>query len=120
MPADCAASSRLMPSSALAIARMRRAMRASLSALASLCSTLGVRSRRIDSADMLPSSESITEGDHEPDLDGIPQRPQESGVPSDGITPQSLFRPAPIDESLPELLGIDLPCCSGMRSPLLA
>src|SRR5215467_2970389 len=89
MPADCAASSRLMPSSALAIARMRRAMRPSLSALASLRSTLGVRSRRIDSADMLPSSESITEGDHEPDLDGIPQRPQESGVPSDGISPSS-------------------------------
>ena len=39
MPADRAASSRLMPSSALAIARMRRATRVSASAFASLRST---------------------------------------------------------------------------------
>ena len=57
MPAAWAASSRLMPSSALAIARMRRATRVSLSPLASLRSTVGVRSLRISSAAMMPSVE---------------------------------------------------------------
>src|SRR4029434_9648656 len=80
MPAACAAASRLMPSSALAIARMRRVMRASLSPLASLRSTVAVRSRRIDSADILPSIESMAGENHEPGADGILPRPQESGV----------------------------------------
>src|SRR5262245_36007628 len=86
MPAARAASSRLMPSSALAIARMRRVMRASLSPLARLRSTLGVRSRRIDSADILPSIESMVGGNHEQDADGILQREQQSGEATVGIT----------------------------------
>jgi hypothetical protein len=47
MPALAAASARLMPPSALAIANRRRAIRASVSALASFRSTAGVRSLRI-------------------------------------------------------------------------
>jgi hypothetical protein len=61
-------------------------MQASLSPFASLRSTAGVRSRRIDSADILPSIESIQGGNHEPGADGIPQRPQESGVPTVGMS----------------------------------
>src|SRR6185295_15096822 len=47
MPAHFAASARLMPSSALAIPNRRREMRASGSDLASLRSTVDVRSLRI-------------------------------------------------------------------------
>ena len=55
---------RLMPSSALAMASMRRPMRASGSARASLRSTAAVRSRRIESARICPPSKSTMQGNH--------------------------------------------------------
>jgi hypothetical protein len=57
--------------------------------LASLRSTVGVRSRRIDSADILPSIESMAGENHEPGADGIPQR-RESGVSTGGMRPARL------------------------------
>ena len=47
----------------------------------------GVRSRRIESADILPSIESLAAGNHESRADGIPQRPLESGVSTGGMFP---------------------------------
>ena len=85
MPADLAAASRLMPSSALAMASMRRPMRASGSAFASLRSTAGVRSRRIESAHILPTIESTTQGSHTHEVQGTSRRQHESGVSADGI-----------------------------------
>jgi hypothetical protein len=67
-------------------------MRASLSPFATLRSTIGLRSRRIDSADILPSIESMVAANHEPGADGIPQPPQESGVSTDGISRQFRLR----------------------------
>src|SRR5258706_13666524 len=85
LPADTAAASRLMPERALAIASMRRATRASGSVFASLRSTAGVRSRRIESADILPSIESMTTGNHDLAAQGIALRQHESSLSTDGI-----------------------------------
>ena len=61
-------------------------MRASLSIFASLRSTVGVRSRRIDSANIFPSKRIMAGGNHEPSPYGIPQRPHESVISTGGIT----------------------------------
>jgi hypothetical protein len=61
-------------------------MRASGSAFASLRSTAGVRSRRIESARILPSIESTMQGNHTHEAQGISRRQHESGVSADGMT----------------------------------
>ena len=64
---------RSMPQSALAIASMRRAMRASPSALASFRSTTAVRSLRISSPAIPTSIEARGRGNHDPTAKGIPR-----------------------------------------------
>src|SRR5262245_22103486 len=92
-----------MPSSALAIASRRRATRASVSALASLRSTTAVRSLRIDSAVILPSSNQ-SGGNHTPNPLGIAPKQQESSLSTAGIilvypaTVGSSERPSPTGE----------------------
>src|SRR5450631_4261637 len=78
MPAACAASSRLIPSSALAIASRRRATRVSVVALANLRRFLADRSLRILSAAMMPSLESAGSGNHVQAHRGIASRQHES------------------------------------------
>src|SRR5690242_2308147 len=74
-----------MPASALAIANRRRVTRTSASAFASLRSTTGERSLRIDSA-VISLSSNQRGGNHEPDALGIARRQQESSVLTGGIT----------------------------------
>src|SRR5689334_10423583 len=73
-----------MPASALAIANRRRVTRTSASAFASLRSTTGERSLRIDSA-VISLSSNQRGGNHEPDALGIARRQQESSVLTGGI-----------------------------------
>src|SRR6478609_507831 len=75
-----------MPASALAIANRRRVTRTSASAFASLRSTTGERSLRIDSA-VISLSSNQRGGNHEPDALGIARRQQESSVLTGGISP---------------------------------
>ena len=75
-----------MPPSAFAIAKMRRAMRALLSALASLRKLTGERSRLIFRAAISASIESMAAGNHHTNPDGITSRPQQSGISIGGIT----------------------------------
>src|SRR6516164_2412908 len=65
MPAASAASFRLMPDSALAIASSRRATRVFASAFASLRSTAGVRSPLMVSAAMMSYLQIMARGDHD-------------------------------------------------------
>jgi len=51
-----------------------------------LRSTAAVRSRRIQSADILPSIESMTTGNHDPTPEGIAPRQHESTFSTDGIS----------------------------------
>src|SRR6516162_6089870 len=76
MPAASAASLRLMPESALAIASRRRATRVLASALASLRKIAGVRSLLMISAVMMPSI--MTAGNH--DLARLRNRSTATGV----------------------------------------
>src|SRR5207244_7730557 len=99
IPAACAAASRLMPSSALAIASMRRPTRASSSALASLRSITGVRSLRIVSAAMVRLRESLRLQNHASRLRGIAAAQHESIISCPGISPEALaLRTAITDE----------------------
>src|SRR5690349_23311347 len=77
-----------MPASALAIANRRRVTRTSASAFASLRSTTGERSLRIDSA-VISLSSNQRGGNHEPDALGIARRQQESSVLTGGISGQA-------------------------------
>src|SRR5208337_1922123 len=85
MPAASAASFRLMPESALAIASSRRATRVLASALASLRRTAGTRSPLMVSAAMMPSLQITWIGNHDPVAGGIAAEQQESFFRYGGI-----------------------------------